>query len=98
MKNTLSFTLILVSVIFITSCGSLSNILTSQVMKADTNNDNIVSWNEWYTRAKNDPESAVSAKNKGLSLEDYARNSFNEFDLNKDNKITRAELDKVMNE
>ena len=95
MKNVFKFIFFAVFAIGVTSC-SVTNLIVNQVMKADANNDGVVSWNEWDNKAQNDPDTAEAAKRKGVSKADYIRNSFNEFDLNKDNKITKEELQKAM--
>lgn len=97
MKNLLTRSFLLGACVsaFVSGC-SITNMLTDHIMKADTNNDNVVSWAEFKAEALNDPDTAAVAKEKKLSVQEYIRNSFNEFDLNKDNKITRAELKKLM--
>lgn len=93
MKNVLKLSLLLIFIIILSSCNATKMVTNMMMTEFDSDKDGYISYAEWESMSKEDLEGTKKeADKKGVSVEQYIKDNFNDVDTNGDGKISKEEM------
>lgn len=92
MKNVLKFSLLLIFIITLSSCNATKMVTNMMMTEFDSDKDGYISYTEWEVMSKESEGTKEEADKKGVSVEQYIKDSFNDVDTNRDGKISKEEM------
>jgi len=91
-KLNLIFILLVASTASLTILSCASGYARMVINEADKNDDNLMTYKEYFSLVSNDSEYVIQAKGRDKTVKKYSREEFDKMDKNKDGFVDKQEL------